>query len=124
MFEDFFSRGLLPVVAALVTSACSAAPHDTANSTSSKLSYDENFACDTDDDCVAIDQLRSCSSHGARVAVNRWHVSDYRSAQVCATGPAVSYDRTLVAECNQWTWQCEMGYANYQPPINPGQHEN
>jgi hypothetical protein len=97
--------------------ACAAntdATEDVGESQDQELSSAKIHACDTDDDCVAVDR-GGCCSNGWLEAVNKHHTKAYENASKCTANPRpmcpmyMVHD-TRVPECNAKSGkkQCEM----------------
>lgn len=76
-----------------------------------KQSHPELYACQTDDDCVAVEKA-GCCPNGFLAAVNKDEVKSYDTIYACTNPPAscpfyVVHD-TRVAQCDYGTHQCHM----------------
>jgi hypothetical protein len=76
-----------------------------------KKAHPEFYACETDSDCVAIDQA-SCCPNGYLVAVNNCEVKAYDKKYACENPPPVCplfvINDTRVAQCDFTQHQCQM----------------
>jgi hypothetical protein len=76
-----------------------------------KKSHPEYYKCDTDSDCVAIEQA-GCCPNGFLVAVNATKVDAYNTKYACTNPPQFCplfvVNDTRVAQCDFTKHQCQM----------------